>query len=225
MEIGFARWIAFPAIAFVALVACVNIHVYLYDEEQAKEVAQKLVRDIRSESLDSSSGEAAEPDMESEAGTDDGAFLFLRPFASSVAWAQEIDITKENPQIRTLHEQLKKLDSQLHPFFDAGLIGEATTGMVVFRVDEKEVDPRKRAQIRKIMNEVNELRTKLYREVIRSQDVDVDDETMATTEKLFAEEWRKWTRKGWYYMDPKKKKWVQQEKTLEERNLQEKRPK
>lgn len=202
-------------IAFAAVAGCVNIHVYLYDETQAREAAQQLVSDIRGGSAagEVESGTTTSPAEENDK---NGAFLFFR---SSAAYAATIDIEKENPLIRKIKEELKAADLLVLPFLADGSIGEATTGELALRKDERELDPRQRAEIRKHLKKVNDLRIKLYEEVIRSQNVAVDPENLKVTRDLFAAEWRKWTDKGWFYMDPKTRQWTEQKKSYEERGL------
>lgn len=195
-------------VALVVVLGCVNIHVYLYDEAKAKEAAEQIVRDIRSTEPTAAPEAAPDAEGKTEEDADTGAFLF---FSSSVAYAQaNIDITVENPQIRTLKEQLKKLDKDMTPYFVAGQIGESTRGHVITRVDEKTLDAKVRADLRKLLKSVNDLRDKIYNEIIRTMKVDATAENVETTQKLFAEQWRKYAHKGWWYQDPKTEEWKQQ---------------
>ena len=147
------RIIAFAAAITVAGCITINVHVS-FPEAQFQEMADRIVDEVQGH-LDGA------PDVGPE-----GA-LPARHIASwsfiSLAYADDIDITVENPEIEAIKEKMKRNFEEYKPFKNNGSAGENLRGYLMERLDgSEELSLDKEKQLRKLIQRENADRKDLY---------------------------------------------------------------
>ncbi|MBZ0257449.1 YdbL family protein [bacterium] len=121
--------------------------------------------------------------------------------------ADEIDININTPTVKSIIKSRTKRFKELVPQLDSGIFGEGYNGYLVLR-DKTGLDLKQMTELKKLLNEENEDREKLYFEILRANSLSRDEENVEQVGKIFAEAIQKKLKKGrWYQKD--KDTWVQ----------------
>lgn len=157
-----------------ALYACVTVNVY-FPAAAVEEAADRLVKEIynskvrqieQNEQKESVPAPAAPP-----AGDDKSSLLEpsraigqLLMVLVPPAYAQQPDIEIDTPEVNRLKSQMQARHRQLVPFYDAGAVGLASTGLLVVR-DAKAVSLKDRGTVKELVAAENQDRNALYAEI------------------------------------------------------------
>ena len=178
-------WI-FSVTAVCALLSCVTINIY-FPAEEVRNAADRIVNEVWGER----NGQPADPQPEAKPTPDMGNWLrLLGP--TTVFAAQDINVS--TPQIRAIKQAMKDRKAALQPLLQGGQLGLGADGLLAIR-DLAGLDLRSRSQAKRLVEEENNDRLRLYQEIARANDFpDKADEVKA----IFAESWRNQAPAGWY---------------------------
>lgn len=184
-------------VVVVGLISCVTINIY-FPAEEVKKAAEEIVGEIRPES-----GQPAGPAPGS------GQQSALEPsrvfhWALTSALAQS-PTTISNQAINNLKGRLRARQPQLAPFFDSGAIGEDNLGFIQI-LTVQNLSVKDRARLQRLVEADQSDRRQLYQQVARAVNVEAGQE--ARIGVIFAAEWQKASRKGWY-IQQQNGNWVQ----------------
>ncbi|MEZ4485454.1 MAG: YdbL family protein [Syntrophotaleaceae bacterium] len=179
-------WI-FSVTAVCALLSCVTINIY-FPAEEVRNAADRIVNEVWGER----SGQPAETPPEAAPGP--GAWLQLLMPATAHA-AQDIDVS--TPEIRAIKEAMKQRTAALQPLLQGGQIGIGADGLLIIR-DLAGLDLRSRGQAKRLVEEENGDRMRLYQEIARANDF---PDKAAEVQAIFADSWRQQAPGGWYLQD------------------------
>jgi len=116
------------------------------------------------------------------------------------AHAQGVDANMDvsSPEIRAITASMQQRFGQLERFFDAGVIGLTTTGLIEIRDANAAALP-DRALVRRLVADDNNDRDALYEAIARAND---RPEWEADIRRIFAQRWiERGAKPGWYYQD------------------------
>lgn len=178
------------AFAF-ALAGCLTVYVYFYPSEEVDKTAKKIIEEIRGEVVEQPADDEAVEDEEKRSDRRGWSLVGL-------AHAAESETTVSSPAIEAIKERIKKRAANLNPYFDAGAIGEGNEGIVVIR-DITVAPMKERAVLNRLLKEENEDREALYKEVADA--IGVKEKDLPQVRASFAEEWRRFSRPGWWVQD------------------------
>ncbi|MBM4231309.1 MAG: DUF1318 domain-containing protein [Gammaproteobacteria bacterium] len=118
----------------------------------------------------------------------------------TAAHAQGVDANMDvsSPEIRAITASMQQRFGQLERFFDAGVIGLTTTGLIEIRDANAAALP-DRALVRRLVADDNNDRNALYEAIARAND---RPEWAADIRRIFAQRWiERGAKPGWYYQD------------------------
>ena len=116
------------------------------------------------------------------------------------AHAQGVDANMDvsSPEIRAITASMQQRFGQLERFFDAGVIGLTTTGLIEIRDANAAALP-DRALVRRLVADDNNDRNALYEAIARANDRPEWEEDIR---RIFAQRWiERGVKPGWYYQD------------------------
>lgn len=179
----------------LTLVACVTINVY-FPAAAVEQAADRIIEDVWGQRP------APVPDSPPQSRTPQPpeppvvemiarALLILIPTAQ----AQQADINVSTPAIERLKQSLSSRFSQLQPHYDSGAVGLTGDGLVVVR-NLDAVPLNQRNQVQQLVQQENQDRQSLYREIARANDrPDWENQIR----EVFAQRWISNARSGWWY--------------------------
>jgi uncharacterized protein len=170
----------------LALLSCITVNIY-FPEAEVKKAAEDIVNDVRG--TDKEKKDEIKKDAVAESA---GFSLFPALYAQ-----QATEVT--TPGIRALKEAMKSRLVQLVPHYDAGRVGEATTGFLQ-TLNEEGLSLQDRSVLRKLVGDENKDRKELYAEVAKA--LNVDASKIADVQKIFADQWIGTARAGWTVQKP-----------------------
>jgi len=170
----------------LAILSCITVNIY-FPEAEVKKAAEDIVNDVRG--TDQQKKEEIKKDA--VAGTS-GFSLFPTLYAQQ---ATEVS----TPGIRALKEAMKARLPQLTPHYDAGRIGEATTGFLQ-TLNEDGLSLQDKSVFRKLVNDENRDRKDLYNQVAAA--LKVDPSKLVDVQKIFADQWIATAHAGWMVQKP-----------------------
>lgn len=174
-------------LAVAAASACVTINVY-FPEAAAERAADRFIQDVL--------GEQAVPGAPETGGgfASNGGLL---DFFIASAHAQA-NINIDTPQINAIKQRMaERQRSHLAAWFDAGAIGLDNRGLVSIR-DQGAVPMADRRNLQRIVNEENNDRNAVYREIAVANG---RPEWESDIRETFARQWVSNARSGWQYQD------------------------
>ena len=184
--------------ALLVLTACVTINIY-FPAAAAEEAAGKIVEEV----LGTSGRGASQPAPPT--GEKDGHvpasphwLVSVLDFMVPPAHAASPDFNIDTPAIRQIEARMKARHEELKPFYDAGALGFANTGLVSAR-DSGAVALRDRARLNKLVDAENKDRNSLYREIAKANG---HPEWEQDVRSVFARQWVQKARGGWWVQDP-----------------------
>ena len=163
---------------------CITVNIY-FPEAAVQKTAEKIVNDIR---------ENEEKKEEKKIASFTGQLNLSSFFIASALYGQE-ETTVSTPTIRALKQSMRERFPELVPFYEGGQIGESNDGYLVKR-NEDNLDLKARAKLRNLVREENKDREDLYREVATA--LDIDQSQIPRIQKIFAENWIRKARPGWW---------------------------
>lgn len=177
-----ARWV-FAVAVILGITACVTVNIY-FPAAEVEKAAEKIVDDVYG--LDNG---------ESQNGTSDQSAwtMFVAWLEPTSAWAQDAT-TVSNAAIRGLKETIAKNHQKLKPFYQQGSVGVTKDGYLEVR-DTSGLNLGQVATLRKLVNDDNEARRQLYREVAAA--LDLNTSQVSKVEDIFARQWRDKAFSGW----------------------------
>ena len=172
-----------------ALLSCVTINIY-FPAEEVRDAADRFVHEVWGER--NGNGKPVEP--QPEATPEPSSWLqWLAPATAHAAQ----DINVSTPEIRAIKAAMKQRKASLLPLLQGGQIGLDADGLLAIR-DLAGLDLRSRGQAKRLVEDENRDRLRLYREIARANDFpDKADEVQA----IFADSWRQEAPRGWYLRD------------------------
>lgn len=176
--------------ALLIIFSCLTINIY-FPEAEVKKTAEEIVGEIRKtdedkEKKDKNSQEKIGEQVESA----QKAFFALIP---TVFAQQEKEVS--TPKIRALKQSMIQRLPKLTPFYEGGNIGETNEGLIEIREDAA-LSLKDKATLRSLEKEENNDRMSLYAEVAKAMDIDASQ--ISRIQKIFAQEWIKNARSGWW---------------------------
>lgn len=170
-------------VVFLVL-SCVTINVY-FPAAEVEAAAEEIVEDVYSPN-----------------GADAGSPLsqhqrFWLPFGVRPAYA-DVDIDVSTPAIRAIRANLETRHAKLKPFYAQGAIGIGRSGYLELR-DVSGLGLKAKGTLTKLLQADNTERRTLYREIVRANRLEPQDQ--AEVERVFAAQWRKHARAGWWIQD------------------------
>ncbi len=165
---------------FLFFTSCLTINIY-FPEAAVQKTAEEIVDDVRK------SKEEGEKEQKKDVSQ---SVFSLVP----AAYAQQEE-TVSTPRIRALKQSLRDKESLLLPFFQKGNIGEANDGFIQIR-NENSLSLKEKAELRRVVKDVNGDREDLYREVAKA--LNIDQNQIPRIQKIFAKRWIENSRTGWW---------------------------
>ncbi|OUD14262.1 YdbL family protein [Thioflexithrix psekupsensis] len=116
-------------------------------------------------------------------------------FLQEAQASANIDIS--SPAIQVIQSRMSERHRNLEQFYDNGAIGLTADGFITVR-DSKVVALKDRNNVNRWVNEENQDRTDLYREIARANG---HPEWEQEIRNVFAARWIERAKKGWWYQD------------------------
>jgi len=176
----------FPLVALF-LTACVTINIY-FPAAAAEEAARTIVRDVlQGTQTEQSAPPGVDEKQSSRAAASRLMVAFGMLLESMVpkAHAAQADIEINTPAIRAIRQSMQRRQSQLAPFYRSGAIGFDNRGSVTLR-DMNAVSLAQRNQLKKLVDDDNADRSRLYREIANANG---HPEWEGDVRKTFARVW------------------------------------
>lgn len=192
------------------LVSCVSLTVNVYfPTAEIEEAAETIEERIRS-------GQGSNGLETSSLFPNPGAHHAITiGFDIPSAHAQDVNIEIDSPVIkRIIDSRTERYEKLLEPLMDKGTFGEGMDGYLALRVSTG-FDLRTLTQMKKLLKEENDDRMKLYEEILKANDLQINKENMEKVGDTFAKAIRKTMKVGhWYQVD--KDEWEQKKKDEDE---------
>ena len=180
------------AAAFAVLAACVTINVY-FPEAAAAKAAQQFVDKVIGAPVKDTPPAATEPP---QPGKPPGAALL--DLLISNAYAQQVDITIQTPQIQAIQARMQqRFAAVLTKYFASGAVGFSKDGLVALR-DAASVPLSERATLNAAVADENRDRQAVYHEIALTNN---HAEWEAQIRVAFAKQWIGRAHAGWYYQE------------------------
>jgi len=130
------------------------------------------------------------------------AFTITLGFDVNSAYAADVDISAQSPEIKAIVEsRAKRYKKELEPELDNGNLGEGMDGFVVIR-DPKAHDLKALAGLKKLVKEENDDRLKMYTAILSVNKLEVSKESLEKVQELFVAAIIKKMKAGhWYQKD------------------------
>ncbi|RPD88484.1 YdbL family protein [Luteimonas sp. 100069] len=183
-----ARWMGLPAVAALALTACVTINVY-FPAAEAREAAREFVEKVIGD--------------EPPATVPGGGMAVTAPrfdpwmlLGIGSAHAQTPDINIRTPAILAIQSRMEqRFNSTLRRHFDSGALGFGGNGMIVVR-DASQLPIKDRVAVNAAVADDNRDRQAVYREIAVANG---HPEWESQIRDVFARQWIASARPGWWY--------------------------
>jgi len=187
----YLRWSWLPVM--LIMTACVTINVY-FPAAAAEKAADQIIDKVW--------GEEEQGKQESSSNTQSSVAmpLWVQALDMLVPPAQaaspfNIDIS--SPAIQAIQEAMQARHQQLEPYYNNGGIGLTADALILLRAPNK-VPLRSRNDIKKLVDDENNDRLALYREIANANG---HPEWEAQIRDTFATRWIERAKAGWWYQD------------------------
>jgi uncharacterized protein YdbL (DUF1318 family) len=185
------------AFGAICALACITVNIY-FPEATVRQTAQEIVDEIQKKAAE----KAGEETVKELSSLPQVGFSLV-----PAAYAQQ-ETTVSNPAIRALKDRIADHLAALMPDFTAGHVGLTNKGLVEIR-NEAGLNLQAKAALRKLVQEDNGDRMKLYEEVAKALNIEASQ--IERIQKIFAENWIKNAKPGWWVQQADGK-WAQKEK-------------
>jgi len=192
------------------LAACVTVNVY-FPAAAAEQAADRIIDTVTSQQKPNETTPPKNPPNSRVAPAGGqpvllaaaGALLNLLIPAAQAQGSPNLDVS--GPEIRAVTASMQQRFGQLKKYFDSGVIGLTTDGLVAVR-DQNAVPLAERAVVTRLVTEDNRDRQTLYSELAKANK---HPEWEPDIRRTFARRWvERGAQGGWYYQDSGGK-WVQ----------------
>ena len=192
------------------LAACVTVNVY-FPAAAAEQAADRIIDTVTSQQKPNETTPPKNPPNSRVAPAGGqpvllaaaGALLNLLIPAAQAQGSLNLDVS--GPEIRAVTASMQQRFGQLKKYFDSGVIGLTTDGLVAVR-DQNAVPLAERAVVTRLVTEDNRDRQTLYSELAKANK---HPEWEPDIRRTFARRWvERGAQGGWYYQDSGGK-WVQ----------------
>ena len=192
------------------LAACVTVNVY-FPAAAAEQAADRIIDTVTSQQKPNETTPPKNPPNSRVAPAGGqpvllaaaGALLNLLIPAAQAQGSPNLDVS--GPEIRAVTASMQQRFGQLKKYFDSGVIGLTTDGLVAMR-DQNAVPLAERAVVTRLVTEDNRDRETLYKELAKANK---HPEWEPDIRRTFARRWvERGAQGGWYYQDAGGK-WVQ----------------
>jgi uncharacterized protein YdbL (DUF1318 family) len=193
------------------LAACVTVNVY-FPAAAAEQAADRIIDTVTSQQQKNNENTAPKtpPNSRVAPSTEQpvllaaaGALLNLLIPAAEAQGSPNLDVS--GPEIRAVTGSMQQRFGQLQKYFQSGVIGLTTDGLVAVR-DQNAVPLAERAVVTRLVTEDNRDRETLYAELAKANK---HPEWEPDIRRTFARRWvERGAQSGWYYQDSGGK-WVQ----------------
>ncbi len=183
MNTKHVRWI-FGITAILWVAACVTVNIY-FPAAEVKKAAERIVDDVYGQD-----NEAA-PKESSDQSALKHFWAWMGP---QKAWAQDAT-SVSNAAIRGLKQTIAGNHQKLKSFYAQGAAGITKDGYLEVR-DTSGLNLGQVAALRKLVQNDNEARRQLYREVAVA--LQLDSSQVGKVEDIFARQWRDKASSGWW---------------------------
>jgi len=173
------------AVGTAFVLACITVNIY-FPEATVKQAAEEIVNEIHKKATE----KTGEEPIKKLSVLSQAVSFSLVP----AAYAQE-ETTVSNPAIRALKDSIADHLASMIPSFAAGNIGFTNKGLVEIR-DEAGLNLQAKAALRKLVNEDNGDRRKLYAEVAKA--LNIQASLVGRVQKIFADSWIRSAKAGWW---------------------------
>lgn len=185
---------SFLVIAVLVTVSCANITINVYFPAESVQQAADVIEDeVRGQVLEQETSESAPGPQSKAAG---GWLERLCP----PAYAQEVDLSIDTPEIQKITASRKERFAKIDDLLTKGVIGEGNDGLIKEK-DIRSLPLKEVAAARKLVQEENADRQKLYQAIATANKI--DQEKIADIGKNFALKIREKLRPGQFYQDDK----------------------
>ncbi|WP_353570086.1 YdbL family protein [Candidatus Albibeggiatoa sp. nov. BB20] len=184
----YLRWSWLPVM--LMLTACVTINVY-FPAAAAEKAADQIIDKVWGEEEQ----EAQSSDTQSSIAIPlwaQALDILVRP-----AHAVEFNVDISSPAIQAIQEAMQVRHQQLESYYNNGGIGLTSDALIVLRAPNK-VPLRSRNEIKKLVDDENNDRLALYREIANANG---HPEWEAQIRDTFAARWIDRAKSGWWYQD------------------------
>jgi len=161
------------------LAACVTVNIY-FPAAAAEKAAEEIVKEVREQAPQK---EQEQSDENQPAPPETSSWHVV-----GTAHAQEGALEVSSASIRALKESIKARYPSIIPFFQRGVIGETSTGLLELK-DWAALSLPDKAQAKRLLDAENKDRLALYDEVAKALQINPDQ--MDRLRKIFAKEWQK----------------------------------
>ncbi len=192
------------------LYACVTVNVY-FPAAAVEQAADRIVKEVYGEKVKQMQENGKTPEAAPTEGNDQSGMLVPMTAVARVlealvpaAYAQQPDINIDSPAINRLKASMQARHSRLAPFYDAGAIGLASTGLLVVR-DAKAVSLKDRGAVQALVAEENKDRNALYNELAGENG---HPEWEPQIRAIFDKRWVANAPSGWWFQNADGR-WVQ----------------
>lgn len=184
----YLRWSWLPLL--ILLNACVTINVY-FPATEAERAADKIIDKVWGEEH-----ETENPQPQSSLPLLYPLYPVLNLFLSQ-AQAQSFNLDISSPAIQAIQNTMQQRHQQLEVYYDNGAIGLSVDGLIILR-DPNQIPLRLRNEINKQINDENNDRLALYREIAIANN---QPKWESQIREVFSRRWIERAKIGWWYQD------------------------
>ncbi|MCV6637616.1 YdbL family protein [Candidatus Albibeggiatoa sp. nov. NOAA] len=185
----YLRWSWVPVM--LIMTACVTINVY-FPAAAAEKAADQIIDKVWGEE---------EQQQNSGSNTQSSVVIPLWAQALDIlvrpAQANSFNIDISSPAIQAIQQAMQARHQQLEPFYNNGGIGLTSDALVILRAPNK-VPLRSRNEVKKLVDDENNDRLALYREMANANG---HPEWESQIRDTFATRWIERAKSGWWYQD------------------------
>jgi len=164
--------------------ACVTVNIY-FPAAEVEKAAESIVQDVY--------GEEGQQSPEGSSSLE----VMLAWFAPAVAHAADAN-TVSNAAIRNLKQSITQNHGKLAPYYKQGNVGIDNQGFLALR-NQQGLNIQQVAQLKRLVNQDNQLRRQLYQEVARALGIQANQ--VGKVQDIFAREWQAKAPAGYWIQD------------------------
>lgn len=187
----------FPLLGILLLTACVTINIY-FPAAAAEKAADHIIQDIQKNAPPNTDDDSrVNNDAQHSIPAWQNWLYSIVDILVSPAYAESADLNIDSAESRKLRATMQKRFSSLLPFYQQGLIGIQSDGMLAI-VDAGKVPLKDRNTVNKLIAAENADRLSLYQAIANANGhPDWFDDIKAT----FAQRWIRNAKSGWFYQN------------------------
>ena len=183
----------------LTMISCVTINIY-FPAAAAEEAAEKIVDEvlnIETAPKPQSMLKTHSNDLTIKTAENNQLIIRMVDFLIPAAYAAQANISIETAKIRSLRNRMKKRQSRLLPYYQAGIIGFTNNGLIS-TIAGKKISAKEKSTANKLIKAENTDRNNLYREIANANG---HPEWQADIQKTFSQTWINKISSGWMYQN------------------------